>query len=621
MCGIAGIISSGELKVDKERLQRMTFSLRHRGPNSEGYWINEKGNIGLGNRRLSVVDPSINGLQPMQFENRYTITYNGEIYNYRELREFFLKKGYRFKSHCDTEVVLVAFVHYGKDCLQYFDGMFAFAIWDQDQQTLFCARDRFGEKPFYYCFNESIKELLFASEIKAFWTAGINKQINNHLLLNYITLGWVQNPTNKQETFYEDICSLPPAHYLQLKLNGSNPPHFEIKRYWELNRKEIDSGFTSKEIASTFLQLFTNSVRNKLKSDVSLGFSCSGGLDSSAILAIANQQKESQITLRSFSALFPGFEKDESKYVEILNKSLHTEGYSVTPNEDDLYRDAEKLFYHQDEPFPSSSIYAQYKVYELAAQNNTTVLLDGQGADEILAGYTKYYPWFWQEQLAQYNLRTTLNEIDATFGTGNPIPWGIANYLAAFLPRSTARALRRRTIRQQLNHPGVTAEFLNQYQDTTTLYKPPVKSLNDLLHFNTIEFGLEELLRYADRNSMAHSREVRLPFLDHKLVEFVFSLPSTYKIKNGFTKHLLRTCMDSYLPKEIVWRRDKVGFEPPQRLWMSTPLIQEKIHFSRERLVEEGILKKEVLRNPIRPKGAHDQDNFDWRYLCAAHYI
>lgn len=620
MCGIAGILSSDQRNVSRQRLQKMTDAIQHRGSDGDGLWVNAGGTTAFGHRRLSILDLTNAGAQPMHYLDRYTITYNGEIYNYLEIKESLEKKGFSFNSHCDTEVVLAAYAYYGKECLQHFDGMFAFAIWDEQQKSLFCARDRFGEKPFYYHYSYQHNQFVFASEMKALWAGGINKKMDNEMLLNYLTLGWVQNPINKQQTFFEEIVSLPPSHYLIYKTEHSEP-YLEVRSYWDLDKETEITDCSNECIKEKFLELFTTSVKRRLRSDVAIGSSISGGLDSSSIVAIIRNLLGPSGNQKTFSAVFPGFEKDESKQIDQVVKQFGLENFKVTPEPGDFVTDFEKLVYHQEEPFQSSSIYAQFKVYELAKQKDVTVILDGQGADETMAGYTKYYQWYWQEIIAGKQWKEAKKEIELAKQNGQQINWSWKNYIAAFMPQLAANQLNKISYRKQASHPDITADFFEGYNDRTKIFKPAVSKLNDILYFNTMQFGLEELLRYADRNSMAHSREVRLPFLNHDLVQFVFSVPSAFKIFEGFTKQILRVSMNDFLPESIVWRKDKVGFEPPQKQWMKDTKVEEMIFESRRKLVQQGILKADVLQKPVRHQAAHEAGNFDWRYLCASHCI
>jgi asparagine synthase (glutamine-hydrolysing) len=614
MCGIAGILSTSLEPIAEGHLKKMINAITHRGPDGEGTWSNENQNVFLGHRRLSVIDLSENAAQPMHYLNRYTIVHNGEIYNYIELKEILTDKGYSFQSQSDTEIILAAYDFWKEECLKHFDGMFAFAIWDENEQQLFAARDRFGEKPFYY--YEDARYLLFASEMKALWAAGVEKSIDEKMMLNYLTLGYVQNAADKEQTFFNNIYSLPPAHYFKYTPSSHR---LVVKKYWRLD-KEIRIATTAEEAIEKFNALFTAAVKRRLRSDVTVGTSLSGGLDSSSIVSTMQELKTNEAEIKTFSAVFPGFEKDESPYIDLITDKTGLHNFKTHPDADGLIKEFEKLCYHQEEPFSSSSIYAQFKVFELAKQQQVKVLLDGQGADETLAGYHKYIHWYLQEVLSRHKLGATQKEIIALKKNNIPFNWNITNYFAAFLPMHAAMQLEKNEYRKIIHQPDITPEFLKlqRGREWEGIHKPAVTKLNDILHFNTIEFGLEELLRYADRNSMAHGIEVRLPFLDHTLVEFIFSLPSNLKIHEGWTKWMLRKAMDKKLPGDIVWRKDKVGYEPPQQQWMENKTLQEYMHEAKRKLVNEKILTQKVLDKKIDPKAAHADNNYAWRYLCAA---
>ena len=622
MCGIAGILLHAPNTIAPVHLKKMTDAIAHRGPDGEGQWSNASNTVHLGHRRLAVIDLSNHAAQPMSFASRYQIVYNGEIYNYIEIRSFLQNKGYRFTTQSDTEVILAAYDYWKEKCVQQFDGMFAFAIWDEKDEKLFAARDRFGEKPFYYYEDE--ENFIFASEMKALWAIGIDKKIDNKMLLNYITLGHVQNCIDKEQTFFEAIYSLPPAHYLSYQPKANQLS--KITKYWTLN-KEMKIDIQQADAIEKFTELFTQSVKRRLRSDVALGTSLSGGLDSSSIAYTINQlQKSSGATaqkLQTFSAVFPGFENDESKYIQVVSADLQITNHQTVPKAVDLIKDFEKLCYHQEEPFSSSGIFAQYKVFELAKKHDVKVLLDGQGADEILAGYPKYIHWFLQEVLSRHKLGATQIERKAFRKNNQPFKWDINNIVAAFMPSHAAMHLEKLEYRKTISHPDISTDFLklSQYQEWVGIHKPIVTKLNDILHFNITEMGLEELLRFADRNSMAHGREVRLPFLNHELVEFVFSLPSQLKMHDGWTKFLLRQTMNKKLPDEIVWRKEKIGFETPQKIWMEKTNVQEYIHEAKKKLANAGILTKAAVNKKIEPLAAHADKNYNWRYLCAAQVI
>ncbi len=630
MCGIAGIInpqprqlagSEESQSLLKHKLQAMNNSLRHRGPDGEGIWVNTDASAGFGHRRLSIIDLSDAGHQPMQsplstggegLGVRYTIIHNGEIYNYVELKEDLRKKGYSFRSQTDTEVIVAAYDCWQDECVDYFDGMFAFAIWDEKEKELFAARDRFGEKPFFYYFDG--KQLLFASEMKALWAAGIEKIPNQKMLFNFITIGYTDNPAQPGETFFENISKLPAATALKYNTRSNE---LVLEKYWDIDPEKQHKKITDSEATEQFNHFFTTSVKRRLRSDVAIGTSLSGGLDSSSIVAAAAPFTTHGSPLTSFTGVFPGFEKDELEFSKQVTNKFNLQQFTASISADEMMNDWETLCYHQEEPFGSASIYAQYKVYELAKQHNVKVLLDGQGGDETLAGYHKYYKWYWQELFRNRKLFRS-NELKAAREINVQERFGFKNMIAAYFPGFATVTLENQYLLKAIEHEGLTKDFVKLQSKEAYYTTPDHFTLNGALHFNACTHGLEELLRYADRNSMAHGREVRLPFLSHELVEFVFSLPANFKIRHGWTKWLLRETMKDKLPESIVWRQDKVGFEPPQKNWMEKKQVQDAIQEARKKLVNEKVLKPEVLQKPVLPRTSHAADNYDWRYFSAA---
>ena len=345
MCGIAGILSSNPGNTGMARLQSMADALAHRGPDGEGFWHNPAGIIGFAHRRLSILDKGQTGAQPMHYHHRYSIVYNGEIYNYKELRQQLEHAGHEFKSSGDTEVLLAAYAEYGEDCLELLEGMFAFAIWDEKMQTLFCARDRFGEKPFYYFKHDG--EFYFASEMKALWAIGITKHVNDSMLGRYLALGYVQNPNDSSETFYQNIYALPPGTFVCYQVNEQK---WRLKEYFTI-RKDFLKKVEEKDAASIIDTLLKNSVKRRLRSDVKVGSSLSGGLDSSAIAAYIHGITGAGFD--SFSAIFPGYARDESEHIAKMVTEFGLKSHTVTPTADGLINDFEKLAWHQEEPFTS----------------------------------------------------------------------------------------------------------------------------------------------------------------------------------------------------------------------------------------------------------------------------
>lgn len=621
MCGIAGIISSSPFPACTERLQKMADALAHRGPDGEGFWINKDQTAGFAHRRLSVIDLSNAASQPMGYPSaphsttgrRYTITYNGCIYNYTEIKDILKSKGYVFHTHSDTEVILAAYDCYQEDCLQHFDGMFSFAIWDETTHTFFAARDRFGEKPFFYFFNETDHSFHFASEMKSLWAAGIAKSADEEALLCFIGIGLTQFPLEKQRTFYHKICSLPPAHYIKWQTDN----HIQIIRYWDIDKNHIIPR-SEKEATDTFRSLFFNSVKRRLRGDVAIGATLSGGLDSSSIASAINKHEGGSCTHPFFSAVFPGFEKDESVFIQEVVSAYQLKNFTVSPTHYSLIDTLEDLCYHHEQPISSSSVFVQYAVYQLAKQHGIKVLLDGQGADETTAGYPKYIHWWLQELIGHGKWSQFRKEKRSLNHNGTDYNWDYKNYLAAFMPGVTSKLLQNRENKRLNINADIDPGFLQAYNSRNISYKPRITGLNDILYYNTMQSGLDELLSYADRNSMSHGIEVRLPFLNHELVEFIFSLPGKFKIHEGYTKWILREAMKEELPAAIIRRTDKIGFEPPQQHWMQQPALQDHIRDARQQLVTAGILKKTVLKTPVYSQPAYSKDNNNWRYLIAA---
>ena len=383
MCGIAGIISVNPNEISTQRLKSMTDAIAHRGPDGDGHWISANGKVGLGHRRLSIIDLSHEADQPMHYLDRYSLVFNGEIYNYLELKETLVKQGYQFHTQSDTEVLIALFDKHREHCLSLLDGMFAFVLYDQVENMAFIVRDRFGEKPFFYSFKEG-QYFLFGSEMKALWAGGIKKEVSNRMLFNYLSLGYIENPEDLSETFYEQCTRLEHGHYLMLNIETLTMVQH---KYYDINWKQIDYSITLEKAKEKFQSLFYTSVQRRLRSDVTVGSSLSGGLDSSLVVCVIDElKKASSQKQNTFSAVFPGYKKDERRYMDYVIAKTSVEPHFVTPDDNGLLNDIEKLSWHQEEPYGSASIYAQYCVMRLAKEHQVTVLLDGQGADEILAG-------------------------------------------------------------------------------------------------------------------------------------------------------------------------------------------------------------------------------------------
>lgn len=593
MCGIAGILNFNQQKIPLSKLNAMTEIISHRGPDGFGQWSNPEENVLLGHRRLSIIDLSTAGHQPMSF-GHLTITFNGEIYNYIELKKELTLKGYQFKTESDTEVLLMCYHLKGASCLKDLEGMFSFAIWDDEKKQLFCARDRFGEKPFYYTIYDN--NFIFGSEIKQLFAFGIKKEINESRLFYYAATGNITDHKQLQQTYYKNICQLPHSHYAVISFSGK----IEIKKYWDIDIN-INYKIKENEAVERFSELLANSIQKCLRSDVPVGTSLSGGLDSTTIASYICRDFQPNSALNTFTATFKNFEKDESKYIKIFSeKYSNINSYFVEPSSDGFFDELDKLFFHHDEPIGSTSIYAQYKVMELARKKNITVLLDGQGADEYLGGYNKYWVVLLNQLFASKDpsyiaeKQNVHNLINFDHNPGKNLKL-MLRYPGThkFLSKTKKIAVpSKKTYLPKILNTDIQEGISNSIIKDDILFE----NLNDTLKQSTLFSGLQELLRFADRNSMAHSREVRLPFLSHELVEFAFTLPSNLKMQNGWSKYILRSSQTDRLPKEICWRKEKIGYETPQVTWFKTKRATDFFEHIRSKLYATKIFDQDYLK-------------------------
>lgn len=600
MCGITGIFKF-QGQVEQNALRHMTDLLAHRGPDGEDYWIDEQKKIGLGHRRLSIIDLDPSANQPMQYaDGRYIISFNGEIYNYIELKNSLLSSGCTFTTNSDTEVLLAMYHLKGKSMLSELEGMFSFVIWDNQKKILFGARDRFGEKPFYY--NYSADHFVFASEIKSLFGFGVSTEVNKTMIANYLFNDLVINPMDESMTFYASVKKLPKSSYFEVSTDG----RFSVSKYYTIQteQKQIPLDAAAEE----FRRLLSQSVERRLRSDVRVGSSLSGGLDSSAIVCTINRLLlDHKVALPniSFSARFKEKEYSEDTYLDAVVNHFKLENESVYPTSEILHNELQKVFYHQEEPFLSTSILNQWAVMRLAQKHKTTVLLDGQGADELLGGYT----WYNRIYLAELHRKSKANyqeELDRRKQNGfsfNKLDF--SEWIRSTFNQSVKRGNKyRQLLFKRYGFHGLSKNALwfgllsKDFLDPKSTPYPVVESykpdLNSVLLRDHSSLILEPLLRYADRNSMAFGREVRLPYLDHKLVDFCFSLPSSYKISHGWQKFILRKAFDKKLPDEVTWRKSKMGFAAPEKDWLNDPVNKDYIWGHWEYLQKKGIIKPNI---------------------------
>jgi len=637
VCGIAGVVDLHK-GVHGRHIQSMTESLRHRGPDDEGYVLanvraghfiacagadtvvnlhlpsvaeqEDTGfNLALGHRRLSILDLSAAGHGPMPYlDGALWITYNGEVYNYLELRGELTGKGYTFYTGTDAEVVLAAYAEWGPTCLSRFNGMFAFALWDSRRHQLFCARDRFGIKPFHYYWNGQL--FAFASEIKALLLhPNIPKRPNNAIVYDYLALGSLDHT---DETFIEGIKRLLPSYYLLFDLDRGG---LEIQRWWDVSvNPSLNSGTPAddREFVLQFRDLLTDAVRLRLRSDVPIGTCLSGGLDSSGIVATVNRLllEEGAVPRelvgerqKTFSACFDDPDIDEQLYIRQVVDYIGTESNQVFPQgEGGLWQELERLVWHQEEPFGSTSIYSQWNVMRLARQNGVTVLLDGQGADELLAGYHYYFGPYLAQTMRARGFWAMLQSGQAiSTATGQSMAFVLGLGLYNSLPSIAQRVILNLGNTRLRTNPTVPESMLNpsferQFAERRTVQGKHLgyHNLAERLYQDVFVHSLPALLRYEDRNSMAFSLETRVPFLDHRLVEVCFSLPASQRIRNGWTKWVLRQATEDILPEPVRWRRDKLGFATPEGQW-----LREGAGWIQSLFNQSQVLSASYLRLPV----------------------
>jgi asparagine synthase (glutamine-hydrolysing) len=566
MCGIAGIVVLKNSLDPEQLIREMTDRVRHRGPDDEGFCVH--GRVGFGHRRLSIIDLSAAGHQPMEYaDGRYVITYNGEIYNYLELRSELEALGCCFRSNTDTEVILAAYAAWGRACLARFNGMWAFAIHDRHENLIFAARDRFGVKPFYYMATERC--FAFGSEIRQLLPLLPAVGANSTIVLDFLLTGVrVQSP----ETYFEGVSHLLPGHWLAYDVEAD---HLAIGQYYSL-RERVDAVETGPEVevVGKFRESFEDAVRLRLRSDVRVGTCLSGGLDSSSIALTAARMYEVSNN-RPFSAITAVSEdprNSEEGYAEEVARAGSLDWIRTRPTYQDFCGLLGHVVEHQEEPFGSPSIFMQAFVMRAARENGVVVLLDGQGGDESLLGYDRYYPayfvWLWRAAGARGVLRGMLGAMRSNV---NMMPWRFAAYILFGLSPA-ARYLYYRQRSGFLVPPPPLPKWIGQFASACL----DVRALQVLEIERT---GLPSLLRFEDKNSMAFSIEARLPFLDYRLVEMALALSPRLKMRDGWTKWILREAMNDVLPPDIAWRRNKIGFEAPTEMWLARHIdeMTEKI--------------------------------------------
>ncbi len=590
MCGISGLLTTDDA-ANLRRAAHTMSCLEHRGPDARGWMSATPAGVahGLGlpatydapltvfHTRLSIIDLSDAGTQPMcTADGCYWIAYNGEIYNYRELAKELEALGHVFRSQSDTEVLLEAWAEWGPASLKKLAGMFAFAIYDTKRNEMTLARDPFGMKPLYYVRLPGA--LAFASEIKALLgLPGVSRRANPQRMFDYLRFGLTDHGS---ETMFQAIRQLPQGHYVTVPL--ANPLAGEPECYWSLQPGE-DQGLSIDEAAARLRDLFFDSVRLHLRSDVPVGAALSGGIDSSAVVMAMRELEGSKLDVHTFSYVADDPTIGEERWIEMVGEASGAVLHKVRLEPDELITDLDTLIACQDEPFASTSIYAQYRVFKAAKAAGITVMLDGQGADELLAGYKPFVAARLASSIRSGNLKTAANLATAAArGSGESTSRILLQSGGFLMPWRFERPLRQMVgadlvpnwmNRIWFDRQGVTAQ-------TPWLADGP-NYLSSALQRSVVETSLPMLLRYEDRNSMAHSVESRLPFLTTAMAEFIISLPENYLVGNdGTTKMVFRKAMRGVVPSAVLDRKDKIGFATPERMWLRelTPWVERVLN-------------------------------------------
>lgn len=606
MCGIAGFIAASfDRNRQQDTIRQMLHPIAHRGPDAEGTWFSDK--IALGHRRLKIIDLSDSANQPFT-DGHYTIVFNGEIYNYIEIRSELEKLGHRFLTQGDTEVILKAYQAWGADSVSRFMGMWAFALWDSREEKLFCSRDRFGIKPFYYAMLP--EGFFFSSEYKSFKALPFfDRSLNEQQLWRGIGMLWAGY---YEQTFYKNLKQLEPARHLLWHAGN-----IQISSYWHAGAEESLKDLPFEEKVERFRQSFLDSVRLHSRSDVETGMNLSGGLDSSSIASAFSQLFPSQ-KVKAFTMYFTGEGGvDERPFVQhLLKRYSGFESHASTPSDEEVREAFEHLSLMADVPVFGSAYLSQYLVMKLARSHGVTVLLNGQGADEYLAGYRHVIYRLVADALAAGQFSRAVCMLS-----------GLHTREGLSL-RQTASAAVRSLATLGLNEQQIYRAEYRQMNAVLTASPEPLQfedpfssKTNNALHHLLMHTTLPTLLHFEDRNSMAFSLESRVPFLDHRLVELSFALSSSDKVTNGYvTKHILREAMKPMLPEAIYARKDKKGFVTPGEIrWLAGPLT----HLLDQDMSDIPGLRKQNVKALISAYRAGDRSRSKlvWSLAATAHWL
>jgi len=616
MCGINGIVylnlsnANEPTPFFEDKISRMNNEIAHRGPDEEGVLINYP--VCFGFRRLSIIDLSQEATQPMFNEDRsIAIIFNGEIYNYLELIPDLKSKGHNFKTKSDTEVIIHSFEEYGFECVNRFNGMWAFAIYDLKNEVFFASRDRFGVKPFYYYFDKD--KFIFSSEIKAILKIKNMNEANHGKVYDYLAYGY---KTSNGDTFFKGVNELKPANNIIIQNNL-----IDIKQYWSL--KDEKASASEKEISANIIFLLNDSVKLRFRSDVPVSILLSGGLDSSIITKITDdlidRHELSNESVTAYSAIFPGFKYDESKIIEeFLQTCRHIKSVKIAFKKPDLFESIDKFIYGMGEPVFSATSFAHYSLMKEIRKENVKVVLNGQGADEIWAGYDRYFIGYFLLDLLLSSPHKFISQANAI---SNKMQFSykyiLLQTIKAVVSRKYVSYLRSKYNEKVLD--CISRDFYKKnyfYFRNPEYKKLSSGNLSGYMKYNIEYQGFNQILHYEDHSSMQSSIEMRSPFLDYRLVEYAFSLPSEKKIDNGITKKVLREIFKDKLPGSVTNNYQKIGFVTPFENWMDESPSKEFINdlLSSDSFRSKTIFDPKKVKNIFSNK--HNHKGFPyWRFI------
>ena len=659
MCGISGLFAFKEGLIDTQCLINMTNIISHRGPNGEGFVVWQKNNSspsrfggpdtpidvykssinwkptqstpedhykiisGLGHRRLSILDLSAGGHQPMKCNSsNVEIVFNGEIYNYEDVRLELKRNGYNFTTNSDTEVVLNAWKKWGKQCLEKFNGMFAIIIYDYDKNKIFVARDRFGVKPIYYWVSK-LGYIAFASEIKQFtvlpgWQPKLNSQ-RAYDFLNYAITD------HTSETLFSDVYQLRGGELIETTINNLSNPQNYVEKWYTLTPGKVNNNYET--ACNEFRDLFFDAVKLRKHADVPVGTGLSGGIDSSSIVCAINEinKKTSSDINHTFTACSKDPRFDEKHFADVVINHTGSKPHFTYPTLENFLQNFKTIIWHHDEPAVGATVFAEWEVYKLVSSTNVKVTLDGHGADEQLGGYHSFFKPFFTELFSKGKIIKLYNEsnfakikhgYNKTFVAKNILdiytPDFIKQKLGLFLGKVTSKVdwmeVKQLKIREY--------NLINEYGGKT-------KNFQKFSQSQILFTSLPQQLRWCDRDSMAHGIESRAPFLDYRLLEYSLGCNSDFKINQATTKSILRDSMKNYLPTEISNRQDKKGFITPEFAWIREDSPNDFIELVKKAMINtEGILNKKAQSKAIDIiLGKKPFDFFVWRLLFFSAWI